>query len=1035
MRYIIIFMLFTSALFGQQQSETIRGSMIAITKGAPTFVPGPNAPWFAKDTTNGNFYEWDWIELQWFDTGSKLYETGEHGPPTYTPGKTRKRFAVNLGDSLYRHDGTWKHVNPMPDLSGYLEWADTASIATQYFVLNQGFLTVELDGDPTNELQTISISNDTIFLSDGGFAVIAGGGGGGTDDQQLSIDSVGRFITVTLEDGGAVTFEDRDRQFIDTFGVTIVAGPDPLNELRLSISNDGQLYKAVNMLPYLDNTDNQTLTIDSVAVTGGRRFTVNIQNGNSVSFIDSIGTGGGGGTDDQKIDTFDIVANTLRLSLEDDGEPFKSVNLAPYLDNTDNQVIDTFIIVSNVLRLSVEDDGQPFKSVDLSAYLDNTDNQTVDTFSLSGTVLTLALEDDGEAPYTVDLASLQDGIGTDDQKIDTFAIVSNVLRLSIEGDAEPFKSVDLTPYLDNTDDQTLSIDSVAVTGGRRFTISIEDGNSISFIDSIADGGSVNTDSTTVLFQDSILIYYTLNGVEYDRDTIRIAGGGGGGVSGSGTTDYMTKWTGATVLGNSIMRDNGSEIGVGVAPTTNERFNIQGMGSSSATASLVVRNSVGDYTLFIRDDNILWSNAKRFHFGNTNLSVYIGQNAGINSTGVVSNVGIGYLTGANLTTGGLNLLLGREAGNGLTTGDANTAIGRRSLYTSANNIQNVIAIGNEAGGAMTGVGFNFVTGLQAGYSISGSYNIALGDYTMYSGVANNTAVGMFAAPGLTTSNNVVMGYNAARYQNGGTVNLTTAYNSTYVGNTTKGTQSAANENVFGYAAQGKGSNSVNLGNTSVTAVWHSETVGWFRGTGSPESVVTAPVGSKYSRTDGSTNTATYRKETGSGNTGWVADASGSDDQTISLDSTVEWYTLSIESANSVSFAKPRIDTFAIENDSIRLSLTGDNVLYRAVDLYEYKGTFPPKVEAVSPGSITFGNIHQFDLSAAPITTVCPSGAVIGTRFSVSDGAAFSATNNLTVDFTTNSQKLYGTVQNYILNVDGGYAEFIYMGAGTGWIATK
>ena len=42
-----------------------------------------------------------------------------------------------------------------------------------------------------------------------------------------------------------------------------------------------------------------------------------------------------------------------------------------------------------------------------------------------------------------------------------------------------------------------------------------------------------------------------------------------------------------------------------------------------------------------------------------------------------------------------------------------------------------------------------------------------------------------------------------------------------------------------------------------------------GTGSPEGAVTAPVGSIYSRTDGGTNTTIYRKESGTGNTGWVA----------------------------------------------------------------------------------------------------------------------------------------------------------------------
>lgn len=42
-----------------------------------------------------------------------------------------------------------------------------------------------------------------------------------------------------------------------------------------------------------------------------------------------------------------------------------------------------------------------------------------------------------------------------------------------------------------------------------------------------------------------------------------------------------------------------------------------------------------------------------------------------------------------------------------------------------------------------------------------------------------------------------------------------------------------------------------------------------GSGSPESVVTAPVGAIYHRTDGGANTSLYVKESGSGNTGWIA----------------------------------------------------------------------------------------------------------------------------------------------------------------------
>lgn len=45
--------------------------------------------------------------------------------------------------------------------------------------------------------------------------------------------------------------------------------------------------------------------------------------------------------------------------------------------------------------------------------------------------------------------------------------------------------------------------------------------------------------------------------------------------------------------------------------------------------------------------------------------------------------------------------------------------------------------------------------------------------------------------------------------------------------------------------------------------------WTSGTGTPEASVTAPVGSLYTRTDGGASTTLYVKESGAGNTGWVA----------------------------------------------------------------------------------------------------------------------------------------------------------------------
>ncbi len=61
-----------------------------------------------------------------------------------------------------------------------------------------------------------------------------------------------------------------------------------------------------------------------------------------------------------------------------------------------------------------------------------------------------------------------------------------------------------------------------------------------------------------------------------------------------------------------------------------------------------------------------------------------------------------------------------------------------------------------------------------------------------------------------------------------------------------------------------------GNTADGAVQFSySTPSIMTGTGSPEGAVTAPIGKAYLRTDGGASTTLYVKESGTGNTGWVA----------------------------------------------------------------------------------------------------------------------------------------------------------------------
>jgi hypothetical protein len=54
----------------------------------------------------------------------------------------------------------------------------------------------------------------------------------------------------------------------------------------------------------------------------------------------------------------------------------------------------------------------------------------------------------------------------------------------------------------------------------------------------------------------------INGV-FQINGTTIGGGGGSGVTGSGGTNYITKWTGTSTLGNSVMYETGNNVGIGV----------------------------------------------------------------------------------------------------------------------------------------------------------------------------------------------------------------------------------------------------------------------------------------------------------------------------------------------------------------------------------------------------------------------------------------------------------------------------------------
>lgn len=106
---------------------------------------------------------------------------------------------------------------------------------------------------------------------------------------------------------------------------------------------------------------------------------------------------------------------------------------------------------------------------------------------------------------------------------------------------------------------------------------------------------------------------------------------------------------------------------------------------------------------------------------------------------------------------------------------------------------------------------------------------------------------------------------------------------------------------------------------------------FTGTGTPEGAVTAPVGSTYRRIDGGAATAFYVKESGAGNTGWIAHGSPAG---TGAPSTATYITQTPDGSLSGEQALSPMATGLLKNTA------GTGVLTIAVDGVDYWGTVTP-----------------------------------------------------------------------------------------------
>jgi trimeric autotransporter adhesin len=209
--------------------------------------------------------------------------------------------------------------------------------------------------------------------------------------------------------------------------------------------------------------------------------------------------------------------------------------------------------------------------------------------------------------------------------------------------------------------------------------------------------------------------------------------------------------------------------------------------------------------------------------NALCNTFIGIGVGRYNTTGGYNTALGYLALYYNTTGNYNTALGAQAFYSNTTGSYNTALGYQALFSNTTGSYNT-AFGYLAFYSNTTGNYNTALGALALYSnTTGGYNTAFGYLALYSNTTGgyNTALGYQALYSNTTGGyNTAFGYLAGRYISSGAANQTSG-NSVYLGYDTRSSADGnTNETVLGNTAVGNGSNTVTLGNTSVT--------GWYMG---------------------------------------------------------------------------------------------------------------------------------------------------------------------------------------------------------------
>ena len=118
--------------------------------------------------------------------------------------------------------------------------------------------------------------------------------------------------------------------------------------------------------------------------------------------------------------------------------------------------------------------------------------------------------------------------------------------------------------------------------------------------------------------------------------------GTGTIGGSGTTNYIAKFTGTSAIGNSIIQDDGTYVGIGTAPNSSYKLDVNG--NTRLNGNLTLGTSG---ILYIGTANIIEPSGGNLFIGdiNNNYGITLLRGGGNNSISLFNNGNVGINTGA------------------------------------------------------------------------------------------------------------------------------------------------------------------------------------------------------------------------------------------------------------------------------------------------------------------------------------------------------------------------------------------------------